>query len=82
MPPRLRNDCFALPAGVDWVPLDEALARLRARVTTVVPVEQVALADSRGRVLAQDLMALRANPRPQIRRWMATGSPGRRWINW
>lgn len=62
MPPRLRNDCFALPAGVDWVPLDEALARLRARVTPVVPVEQVALADSRSRILAQDLIALRANP--------------------
>ena len=28
-PPRLKNDCFALPPGVDWTPVDEALARLR-----------------------------------------------------
>ena len=23
-PPPLRNDCFALPSGVDWTPVDEA----------------------------------------------------------
>jgi len=62
MPPRLRNDCFALPPGVDWVPLEDALARLRDRVTPVVPVETVPLATIRGRVLAQDLTARRANP--------------------
>ena len=26
--PRLRDDCFALPPGVDWVPVEAALARL------------------------------------------------------
>ena len=25
-PPRLKNDCFALPPGVNWTPVDDALA--------------------------------------------------------
>ena len=28
-PPPLRNDCFALPPGVDWTPVDEAKALLK-----------------------------------------------------
>ncbi len=32
MSERLRDDCFALPPGVDWTPVDEALARLRAEM--------------------------------------------------
>ena len=28
-PPPLRNDCFALPPGVDWTPVDEAKALWR-----------------------------------------------------
>ncbi|MBC7163536.1 MAG: hypothetical protein H5U15_00865 [Roseovarius sp.] len=31
-PPPLRDDCFALPAGVDWTPVDDVLALLRARI--------------------------------------------------
>lgn len=61
-PPPLRNDCFALPAGVDWTPVDDALAMLRDRLHTVVGQENVPLADARGRVLAADLLAKRANP--------------------
>lgn len=61
-PPPLRNDCFALPAGVDWTPVDDALAMLRDRLHTVVGQQDVALTDARGRVLAADLLAKRANP--------------------
>ena len=61
-PPPLRNDCFALPAGVDWTPVDDALAMLRDRLHTVVGQQDVALADACGRVLAADLLAKRANP--------------------
>lgn len=61
-PPPLRNDCFALPAGVDWTPVDDALALLRARMTPVVGVETVPLMQAAGRVLADDLVALRSNP--------------------
>ncbi|WP_292286432.1 gephyrin-like molybdotransferase Glp [Marivita sp.] len=61
-PPPLRNDCFALPAGVDWTPVDDALAMLRDRLTPVVGVEQVPLMQAAGRVLARDMMAKRSNP--------------------
>lgn len=61
-PPPLRNDCFALPAGVDWTPVDDALALLRDRMTVVVGVETVPLMQAAGRVLAGDLVAKRSNP--------------------
>lgn len=61
-PPPLRNDCFALPPGVTWTPVDDALAHLRDRLTPVVGDTKVALAEGAGRVLASDIMALRANP--------------------
>ena len=61
-PPPLRNDCFALPAGVDWTPVDDALALLRDRLTPVTGEETVALTDALGRVLARDVTALRSNP--------------------
>ena len=61
-PPRLRNDCFAMPQGVDWVPVDVALSRLRAGLVPVTATEHVALAQAGGRVLADDVRALRPNP--------------------
>ncbi|TNF63089.1 MAG: molybdopterin molybdenumtransferase MoeA, partial [Rhodobacteraceae bacterium] len=61
-PPPLRNDCFALPAGVDWTPVDDALALLRDRLTPVTGTEEVSLSDALGRVLAGDAVALRSNP--------------------
>lgn len=61
-PPRLRNDCFAMPQGVDWVPVEAALTRLRDALHPVTTTEDIATAQSGGRVLAQDLIARRANP--------------------
>jgi len=61
-PPRLRNDCFAMPQGVDWVPVDTALERLRAVLHPLTGTEDVAVHQAGGRVLAQDLVARRANP--------------------
>ncbi|WP_420551083.1 molybdopterin-binding protein [Litorivicinus lipolyticus] len=59
----LRNDCFALPPGVNWTPLNEALERLAARLHPVVEsAGSVALADAVGRVLAADAVAPRAHP--------------------
>jgi molybdopterin molybdotransferase len=60
--PPLRNDCFALPQGVHWTPVDEALALLRSRLAPVTGVEEVPLAQACGRVAARDVAALRANP--------------------
>jgi molybdopterin molybdotransferase len=60
--PPLRNDCFALPPGVHWTPVDEALSLLRSRLSRVVAVENVPIGDALGRVVAQDVAAKRANP--------------------
>ncbi|UWQ92143.1 molybdopterin molybdenumtransferase MoeA [Rhodobacteraceae bacterium M382] len=61
-PPPLRNDCFALPAGVHWTPVDEALTLLQQRLHPVTSVETVPLAQAVGRVLAEPITALRSNP--------------------
>ncbi len=61
-PPRLSNDCFALPPGVEWTPVDEALALLRGRLACVTGTETVAVARALGRVLAADAVARRSNP--------------------
>jgi molybdopterin molybdotransferase len=61
-PAPLKNDCFALPPGVHWTPVDAALDDLRARLTAVVGTETVAFDTALGRVLAADISAPRANP--------------------
>ena len=61
-PPPLSDDCFALPPGVDWTPVPEALTRLRDSLHPVVGQENVALPQAVGRVLAGDIWARRSNP--------------------
>ena len=58
----LRNDCFALPQGVHWTPVAEALALLQERLAPVVAAETLPLAAALGRISAQDIKALRDNP--------------------
>jgi len=60
MPPRLKDDCFALPPGVDWMPVDQALALLKARIGPVCSVERASPALDR--ILAEQAVARRANP--------------------
>lgn len=60
--PKLSNDCFALPPGVHWTPVDETLASLRERVQVVAGIETVSTVAAGGRVLAQDVLANRDNP--------------------
>lgn len=61
-PPRLRNDCFAMPQGVAWTQVDDALDRLRSILHPVTQIEGTPLAAALGRVLAADVTAQRANP--------------------
>ncbi|SLN63262.1 Molybdopterin molybdenumtransferase [Roseovarius albus] len=61
-PPPLHDDCFALPAGVDWTPVDDALALLQERLTPVVGTEHISLDQALGRILAAPVIAKRANP--------------------
>ena len=61
-PPPLRNDCFALPAGVNWTPVDAALTLLQTRLSAVTASSTVSLDGALGRVLTQDVIAARSNP--------------------
>ncbi len=61
-PPPLRNDCFALPPGIDWVPVDVALTTLREGLSACGGVESVPIGAAGGRVLAEAARARRANP--------------------
>lgn len=55
------DDCFAAPSGL--LPLDDALDLLHARLCPAAePVETAAVADSLGRVLAEDVVAGVAMP--------------------
>ncbi len=59
---KLSNNCFALPPGVNWTPVDEALARLKVTMQPVVGTETVAPGAAIGRILATAPKAVRANP--------------------
>jgi molybdopterin molybdotransferase len=61
-PPRLRNDCFAMPQGVEWIPVDAALAKLRDGLQCVTGTETLPTAGAAGRILAADCIARRSNP--------------------
>jgi len=58
----LRNDCFALPPGVDWVPVDEALLRLTSRLSCVAEQERISIDQASGRVVAKAEFAQRPHP--------------------
>ena len=61
-PSKLNNDCFALPAGVHWTPVSEALHLLEQRLQCCVAVEPCAVEASDGRILAQSVIAARSHP--------------------
>jgi molybdopterin molybdotransferase len=61
-PPPLRDDCFALPPGVRWVPVEEALDRLRVALSPVAATEDVPIDRALGRVLAAPIRAARSHP--------------------
>ncbi|MBZ0128492.1 MAG: molybdopterin molybdenumtransferase MoeA [Rhodobacteraceae bacterium] len=61
-PPRLKNDCFALPPGIDWTPVDTALGLLRERLSVVTASERLEVGQAAGRVLGEDVAARRSNP--------------------
>lgn len=61
-PPRLKDDCFALPGDVDWVPVEQALSVLQKGLGIVVGCETLPVSATLGRVLAEDILAVRSNP--------------------
>ena len=62
-PPPLRNDCFALPPGVDWTPVAEAKSLLRQALSVDVSSGQlIAVEEACDRILSSDIGAVRSNP--------------------
>ncbi len=59
---RLRNDCFALPPGTHWTPVDEAMDMLRDRLTPVTGTETIPAHAAGGRILAKDAIAAGSHP--------------------
>ena len=60
--PPLRNDCFALPPGVHWTPVEEALSLLKDRLRPITETKTQPLSSALGRICAADVAALRSNP--------------------
>ena len=58
----LKNDCFALPPGVHWTPVEEALKVLEQRLQPVTPTQVVPISQALNRVVVHDVIAPRANP--------------------
>ena len=56
------NDCFALPPGVDWTPLDNALLHLKNSIIPTVETEALPINLAIGRILDSDLEAVSASP--------------------
>ncbi|MCY4259224.1 MAG: molybdopterin-binding protein, partial [Rhodobacteraceae bacterium] len=52
----------SLPRGIDWIPVDVALANLRATMPVLDETERVVVDDATERVPANDLLAARDNP--------------------
>lgn len=61
-PSQLRNDCFALPQGVEWTPVRTALDRLKTAMAPITGVEVVDLSAARGRILSEAVHALSSHP--------------------
>lgn len=59
---KLADDCFALPKGVYWTPVDVALARLKSGLNPVTGSTSVPAESAGGRILAAPVLARRANP--------------------
>ncbi|WP_299845352.1 molybdopterin-binding protein [uncultured Paracoccus sp.] len=57
-----RPEKSSMPPGVDWLPVAEAQARLRAALSPLEGVEEVTTGEALGRVLAADAFARRSNP--------------------
>ncbi len=60
--PPLRNDCFAMPQGAHWTPVDDALDHLRQHLAVVTGTKVKPVAKSAGRILEHDVTALRSHP--------------------
>ena len=54
-PPPLKDDCFALPPGVDWIPVDQVFQYLQNALTPRALHDELPVKQALGLFLAQRL---------------------------
>ena len=59
---RLRNDCFALPRGVSWTPVEKAIEQLKRGLSNIKGIEIISTTHALGRILASPVNAILSNP--------------------
>ena len=52
-PPKLTNNCFSLPRGVNWMPVSEALSKLKKSLQIIAQVEEILVDEANGRILSK-----------------------------
>ncbi len=60
--PPLKNNCFAMPPGVAWTPVDEAVKQIKSGLHPVVEEEIIPLDLASGRATSKPIKANRNNP--------------------
>ncbi len=60
--PPLKNNCFAMPAGVEWTPVDAALKQIKKGLHPIVATEIIPLEAASGRIVSTSVTARRSNP--------------------
>jgi len=61
-PPKLTNNCFSLPRGVNWMPVSEALSKLKKSLEIIAQVEEILVDEANGRILSKSPKAIRSSP--------------------
>ena len=59
---QLRNDCFALPRGVSWTPVEKAIEQLKRGLSNIKGIEIISTKHALGRILASPVNAILSNP--------------------
>ena len=59
---KIKDDCFALPKGINWCPVDTALEKLKNGLSILPEEKFVPLEESLGFIISQPIYALISNP--------------------
>tara|TARA_B110000008_G_scaffold23335_2_gene21123 strand:- start:425 stop:1672 length:1248 start_codon:yes stop_codon:yes gene_type:complete len=60
--PPLRDDCFVMPRGVKWTPVEEALEKLHKSLKNIKKTSVIPVSKCCGRILAEDVVAQTNHP--------------------
>ena len=59
---KIKDNCFALPKGINWCPMDVALKTLEENLNTVCQKKKISSITSEGCILAKPINAEVSNP--------------------